>query len=101
MRNLGILTLTLELHSEPLAPIITWGISQFAENPVPGGPDFEALEPGGDIANYPDRWDWITHSGNGMWPLWVGTSLNTQLQWVEVPLTTYANNFIYIPPLIQ
>ena len=80
---------------------VTWGMSQFAKNPVPGGSDFITLEPSGNIADYPDRWDWITHSTTGMWPLWVGTSLDTQLEQVEVPLTTYATNFVNIPPIIQ
>jgi hypothetical protein len=91
----GYTTLSSEV---PNATIV---MSILAKNPVPSGPDFTTLEPDGNIANYPDRWDWITHSGNGMWPLWIGTPLDTQLEWVEVPLTTYATNFMNIPPIIQ
>jgi hypothetical protein len=80
---------------------VTWAMSEFAKNPVPSGPDFITLEPGGNIANYPDRWNWITNSSNGMWPLWTSTPVNTQLQWVKVPLTTYATNYAIILPLIQ
>ncbi|MGH7951534.1 MAG: hypothetical protein ACREFE_06405, partial [Limisphaerales bacterium] len=84
-----------------MSNLVTWGMSQFAKNPVPGGPDFITLEPSGNIADFDARWDWITHSGNGVWPLWVGTALTTQLQWVEIPLTTFATNYVNIPHVIQ
>jgi hypothetical protein len=29
---------------------VTWGMSQFAKNPVPGGLDFITLEPSGNVA---------------------------------------------------
>ena len=84
-----------------MSNLVTWAMSKFAKNPVPSGPDFATLEPSGDIADFNARWDWINHASTGMWWLWVGTPLNTQLQWVEVPLTTYATNYANIPPIIK
>jgi hypothetical protein len=82
-------------------PNVTAIMSLLAKNPVPGGPDFATLEPSGSIAIFNDRWDWIIHSSNGMWPLWISANSATQLGWVAVPLTTYATNYILIPPVIQ
>jgi hypothetical protein len=81
-------------------PNVTTIMSVFAKNPVPTGPDFWTLEPNGNIANFNDRWDWITHAGNGMWPLWIATQTSTQLQWVEIPLIVNAMNYALISPVI-
>jgi len=85
-------------------PLVTAGMSFFAKNPISGGPTFVSMEPFGNIANYPDRWDWISHpyvsaSNTGMWPLWVGTSLGTQLGWVEIPLKTRAVGYTTFTPV--
>ncbi|MDD5140059.1 MAG: hypothetical protein PHY43_07375 [Verrucomicrobiales bacterium] len=81
-----------------LFPGTTPLMSVLAENPVPGGPSFSALEPGGNIANYLYRWDWITRSGtgvsdSGMWPLWLSVSQSTRLQWVAQPLQARAADY--------
>jgi hypothetical protein len=82
-----------------LNPMVTWGMSQFAENPVPGGPDFITMEPGGNIGDFNARWDWINHPTTGMWWLWLGTPLNTQSSWVQILLTTRAADYALFPSI--
>ncbi|HEY3762622.1 MAG TPA: hypothetical protein VGN23_12825 [Verrucomicrobiae bacterium] len=80
-------------------PFATTLMSYLAQNPVPDGPSFESLEPSGNIADYDSRWDWITHSGDGMWWLWLATGQNTQLEWVGTPLKARANSYATFTPV--
>ena len=75
-------------------------MSKFAQNPVIGGPDFLTLEPGGNLGNTAQRWDWIsrayTSSANcGIFPLWLHESGSTRLLDVEQALLARALQFSY------
>ena len=85
--------------SRTLSPLVTWVMSQFAENPVPNGPDFMTMESSGNISVFNDRWDWITHPTTGMWWLWLGASSSTQLNWVQIPLVTRATSYALFTPV--
>ncbi len=78
---------------------VSWLFSLLAENPVPGGPDFQAVVPSGNISVFNDRWQWITNTGNGMWPLWMGKSETQRLQFSNRVLTSYADTFNLVAPL--
>jgi len=72
-------------------------MSILAKNPVLGGPSFSTMEPSGDLANYPDRWDWVSRSytniGNtGIFPLWLHESASTRLLDVQQSLLYRAQN---------
>jgi len=76
-------------------------MSILAKNPVLGGPSFSTMEPSGDLANYPDRWDWVSRSytsitNTGIFPLWLHTSATSRLVDVKTPLLTRALNFSYV-----
>jgi len=71
-------------------PGATTLMTKLAKNPVPNGPDFLTVVPSGNIADYDNRWTWITDSGDGMWPLWVGTDATTQKAWVITSLKNRA-----------
>ena len=45
-------------------------IGLFSVNSVPGGPGFSQFMPGGDIANFADRWEWIADPTGGMLTRW-------------------------------
>lgn len=40
-------------------PTTRLGLSVLAESPVPGGRPFQIVNPGGDLTNFNDRWEWI------------------------------------------
>jgi RHS repeat-associated protein len=42
-----------------LTPVVTDLISQFSVSPLPNGTPFRVTVPGGDLANFNDRWKWI------------------------------------------
>jgi len=76
---------------------VSWLFSILAENPVPGGPDFSSWYELSLISNFDERWDWITRSGDGMWPMWKAASVNTRKGWVETPLRTRADDYNLVP----
>ena len=49
---------------------VSWMFSKLAKNPIAGGPAFDTVVPGGNIAIFNDRWTWITDPTQGMWKLW-------------------------------
>ena len=51
---------------------VSFMFSKLAKNPIAGGPDFDAVVPGGNIAVFTDRWNWISDPEQGMWKLWSG-----------------------------
>jgi hypothetical protein len=78
-----------------LFPGTTSLMSILAKNPVLGGPSFSSLEPSGNIANFSDRWDWITRPysntvNTGMLPLWLHEPASARLQEVGQLLRTRA-----------
>lgn len=77
--------------------LVSWMFSILAENPVPGGPSFSSAVPAGNIADFSDRWTWITAPNNGMWKLWTDASVNTRKGWVETPLRTRADEYNLVP----
>jgi len=77
--------------------LVSWLFSILAENPVPGGPDFSSWYELSLISNFDERWDWITRSGDGMWPMWKAASVNTRKGWVETPLRTRADDYNLVP----
>jgi len=78
---------------------VDWLFSILAENPVPGGPDFDTVVPGGSISDFADRWNWITNSTQGMWKLWTETSKTQRKTWVEIDLRTRADDYKLTPLL--
>jgi hypothetical protein len=76
---------------------VSWLFSIMAENPVPGGPDFTTVVPGGNLSNFTDRWTWITDDVNGMWKKWTGTDKPTRKGWVEILLRTRADDYNRVP----
>lgn len=80
-----------------LFPVTTSVMSILAQNPVLGGPRFSLLEPSGNIANFSDRWDWITRTytssvNTGMLPLWLHESPSVRLQDVGQSLLSRAQS---------
>jgi len=76
-------------------------MSRLAQNPIIGGPDFLTVEPGGDLANTAQRWDWVSRSytgitNTGIFPLWLQESASTRLLDVQQPLLTRALQFSYV-----
>jgi len=82
-------------------PVVSWVFSILAENPVPGGPDFSTFSELRLLSNFNERWDWITRSSDGMWPLWTAASINTRKGWVEIPLRTRADDYnrVHLAPI--
>lgn len=78
---------------------VSWLFSVLAKNPVPLGPFFRDVVPDGNIAIFDDRWQWITNSGNGIWPLWIGEGQGQRLQFSGRVLTNYAGTFNLVAPL--
>jgi hypothetical protein len=78
-------------------PIISWIFSILAENPLPSGPDFSSWYELRLLSNFPERWDWITRSGDGMWELWTAAPVNIRKGWVGIPLRTRADDYNLVP----
>lgn len=76
-----------------------WFFSIAAENPVPGGPSFQTVVPGGNIAIFADRWTWITDPTQGMWKLWTDATRNDRVIAANVILRDSADTFNLAPPL--
>ena len=51
-----------------------WLSANSKKNPMPGGPSFRAIVPGGRIDSYNDRWAWTSNPANGMLEIWTGDS---------------------------
>ena len=68
-----------------------------AENPVPGGPKFSIVVPDGNLADFGDRWNWVTNETNGMWKLSTDADKPTRKGWVEIPLRTRADDYNRVP----
>jgi hypothetical protein len=49
-------------------------MSLLVENPIPQGPDFQQVVPGGNLATFSQRWTWINNPVNGMYQIWSGTT---------------------------
>ena len=49
-----------------------WLSANAKKNPMPGGPAFRSVVPGGRVDNYEDRWTWTNNSANGMLQIWTG-----------------------------
>jgi hypothetical protein len=84
-----------------LFPGLTSLMSIMAQNPVTGGPSFSSLEPSGNIANFSDRWDWITRpytstANSGMLPLWLRESSTAQKQDVNQDLMSRALPYSFV-----
>lgn len=54
-----------------------WLSANAKKNPMPGGPAFRSVVPGGRIDNYNDRWAWTDNATNGMLQIWTGTATGT------------------------
>ncbi len=78
---------------------VSWLFSVLAKNPVIGGPRFTDVVPGGNIANFDHRWQWITNETNGMWKLWLDMDSATRRGWAAVPLRTAADSFNLLAPI--
>jgi hypothetical protein len=76
---------------------VSWLFSIMAENPVPGGPKFSIVVPDGNLADFGDRWNWVTNETNGMWKLWTDADKPTRKGWVEIPLRTRADDYNRVP----
>ena len=61
-----------------------------AESPIPGGRSFSATVPGGNLANFDDRWKWITSE---MLPNWLGMSPQQRADAVKQPLGNASPNW--------
>src|SRR5207253_1700659 len=82
-------------------PGITPLMSVFAQNPIFGGPDFFSLEPFGDIADFIDRWDWVSRSyssisDTGVIPLWFHETAASRMNDVQMPMLYRAQLFSYV-----
>jgi len=76
--------------------LVDLAFSWLAKNPVPDGSDFLDVVPGGSLSNFDHRWAWIINSNNppdGMWHIWINTSSNTRLNWVELLLKERAGDY--------
>jgi hypothetical protein len=51
-----------------------WLSANSKKNPMPGGPSFRDIVPGGRIDSYNDRWAWTSNPTNGMLEIWTGDS---------------------------
>jgi hypothetical protein len=54
---------------------------------------------GHNIANFDDRWTWITTPTYGIWDTWVNMYSSDQTNQVSVPLTTRAATYANLPLL--
>ena len=59
-------------NSNGLVNIGEWLSANANKNPMPGGPKFRDVVPGGRIDNYQHRWNWTANSANGMLLIWTG-----------------------------
>jgi hypothetical protein len=67
--------LNFEIVSENgagLANVGEWLSANSKKNPIPSGPAFRDVVPGGRIDNYSDRWQWTNNPVNGMLQIWTG-----------------------------
>jgi hypothetical protein len=83
-----------ELRSLPGAAQL---MSTLAKNPVPQGPDFQSVVSDGNLADYWERWQWITQPNQGMWTLWLAMPQSNQLQNVSIFLRARAADFSIVP----
>jgi hypothetical protein len=60
--------------SNGLANTGEWLSANSNKNPMPGGPKFRDVVPGGRIDEYNDRWAWTNSSANGMLQIWTGSA---------------------------
>jgi hypothetical protein len=51
-----------------------WLSENAKKNPMPGGPAFRSVVPGGRVDNYQDRWTWTNNATNGMLQIWTGAA---------------------------
>jgi hypothetical protein len=80
---------------------VPWFMSIAAKSPVPGGPDFTDISPGGDITRFADRWPWVAEAAGSMFEYWHTTSQQTRKQWVAQRFFDAADGFDFIGPLVR
>jgi hypothetical protein len=56
-----------------------WLSANANKNPMPGGPKFRDIVPGGRIDNYQDRWNWTANPVNGMLSIWTGEATDANV----------------------
>ncbi len=56
-----------------------WLSANANKNPMPGGPKFRDIVPGGRIDNYQDRWNWTANQANGMLSIWTGEATDASV----------------------
>lgn len=72
--------------------------SRFAENPIPGGPNFQDVVPNGNITDYVDRWKWVkTDPTQAMFDLWNAKTQAQQLQLSSKPIREHAADYAWLP----
>lgn len=80
-------------------------MSWLAENPVPGGADFDPgfllpvgiPTPGLDLEDFYDRWDWILRVPDGVWTTWLLAPATQKKAWVDIPLLIRMESYAYTP----
>ena len=76
--------------------VVSFLFSILAENPIPNGPDFADVVPGGNITVFDDRWAWVSDSPDpslAMWTIWTVTPEPVKEQWVLIDLATRAEDY--------
>jgi hypothetical protein len=78
---------------------VSWMFSHLAANPIPSGLSFQTVVPGGDITVFNDRWLWITHPSQGMWPLWNSIEKSTRKSIASIRLISRAEDYSLLDPI--
>ena len=76
--------------------VVSFLFSILAENPIPNGPDFADVVPGGNITVFDDRWAWVSDSPDpslAMWTIWTVTPEPVKEQWVLIDLAIRAEDY--------
>ena len=88
---------TVPVNASGLANAGEWLSANANKNPIPGGPAFRAVVPGGRLDTYNDRWAWTSNATNGMIERWTGASsagpnfdAATRMQRNDLPMRTAA-----------
>jgi hypothetical protein len=78
---------------------VSWMFSHLAANPIPGGLSFQDVVPGGNITVFDDRWLWITHPSQGMWPLWNSIAKSMRKARASRALIYQAEDYSFLDPI--